>query len=69
MYNHIITCTHDQNEYEAICESSPYGNNEILFWPTEFGLPNEEKEILEKELAEWAKSQGIRPLIIQGKRC
>ena len=68
MYNHLIKCTCGENTYEAVCEDEAYGNG-ILFWLDDFGLPIEDKEIVEKELKEWSKSQGFKCILRQGNRC
>lgn len=67
MYNHLIICTCGQNKYEAICESAPTNEETILFWPDDFGLPLEEKEIAISDLIEWSESQGFKYFIYQGK--
>jgi len=68
MYNHLITCSYDQNKYEAICESALTEEETILFWPDEFGFPSEEKEAATNALIEWAQSQDFKFVIYQGKR-
>lgn len=66
MYNHLLTCTDGQNKYEAICESAPIKEETLIFWPDDFGIPTEDKELFVKELKIWATSQGFRYIINSG---
>lgn len=69
MYNHLVICTYGSNKYEAICESAPTKEETILFWPDDFRLPAEDRDVMIKDLIEWSESQGFKCIIHQGKRC
>ena len=67
MYNHKITCTCDGRTYECICESAPRKEETIIFWPDDFQLPDDEKEIVIRELIIWSKKQGFECIVQQGR--
>jgi len=67
MYNHLLTCTDGKNEYTAICESAPVKEETLVFYPDDFGIPPEDKELFVEELKIWAKSHGFKYIINQGK--
>jgi len=56
-----------QSKYEAICESAPTKEDTIIFWPDDFGLPLEEKQVVLNDLIEWSASQGFKCIMYQGK--
>lgn len=67
MYNHRLVCTDGENRYEALCESAPSAEKTLLFWPDDFGLPPEDRDVFIEELKEWSKTQGFRCIIHEGK--
>lgn len=67
MYNHLMQCTDGQNTYSAICESAPTKDPTIIFWPDDFHIPQEDKEIFVSELKLWAFSQKLSCIINSGK--
>lgn len=67
MYNHLLTCTDGKNEYKAICESAPAKEETLIFWPDDFGIPLEDKELFVEELKTWATSVGFKYIINPGK--
>lgn len=66
MYNHLMTCTDNENVYEAICEDAPTKERTLIFWIDDFDLPEHKKEKFTNELKNWCSMKGFHCMIHQG---
>jgi len=67
MYNHRITCRHEDKEYSCICESAPTKVPTIIFWPEDFGLNEVGTKALIDDLKVWCDQQSFGYIIHVGK--
>ena len=67
MYNHLLICTDGESRYEAICEYAPTVEKTLIFWPDDFKIPPDDREIFISELKKWSVSQGYQYIINEGR--
>lgn len=67
MYNHLLKCSDGKNTYEAICESAPFKDDTMIYWPDDFNIPLCDNDIFIEELKEWSIKQGYKYIINEGK--
>lgn len=67
MYNHLLKCTDGRQVYRALCESAPEREPTLLIWPEDFGIPEEDRQIFQRELRRRAAVWGYRCIFYPGK--
>lgn len=67
MYNHVLTVSDEQKNYEAIIESAPTREETMVIWLDDFDFSKNEVEIVREEMIKWFATQNIKCIFYEGK--